>query len=190
MTMNFKQKVLSVVGAGMLTFAGLTGVAAQLGPNPTEIPVDVVVGSPAGAGITWTVTLTSPWDDVVSNLSEDQDTTGAFAITITDNRFTQQGWEFSISADDFLGEDTGRRLGIENFFVNSGEVVALSANAGAMPVASDFTMTEIPQRLIYAAPGTGSGRYQLSVAGTVTIPANTVADTYQTTIEISLDAAP
>lgn len=188
--MNIKQKVLSVLGAGALMLTGLAGAAAQTADSPTQVPVDVVVGSPSGAGITWTVVVTSPWDDVVSDLDDAQDTTGAFAVTITDNRFTERGWEFSISANDFVGATTSDILPIENFYVNTGEVVALSSNAGTLPVASDFTMLETDQRLVYAAPGSGSGRYQVNVAGTVTIPANTVADTYETTINISLNAAP
>lgn len=188
--MNVKQTVLSLAGAGVMTFAGLTGAFAQAVNSPTAVPVDVVVGSPSGAGITWTVVVTSPWDDVVSDLDAAQTTTGAFAVTITDNRFTERGWEFAISANDFVGESTGETLAITNFDVNSGEVVALSSNAGTLPVASDFTMTQTAQRLVYAAPGSGSGRYQVNVAGTVSIPANTVADTYETTINISLNAAP
>lgn len=188
--MNMKQKVLSLVGAGVISIAGLTGAFAQAVDSPTAVPVDVVVGSPSGAGITWTIVVTSPWEDVVSDLDDAQDTTGAFAVTITDNRFTERGWDFSISADDFVGETTEDTLPISNFFVDSGEVVALSSNAGTLPEASDFVMSGTPHRLIYAAPGSGSGRYQVNVAGRVTIPANTVADTYETTINISLNAAP
>jgi hypothetical protein len=190
--MNFKSKAVSIFAAGIMALSMGVGASAQTLQSPNEVPVDVTVGSPSDAGISWTITVTSPWPTVVSNLDEAQATTGTFAVTVTDNRFNLRGWSFSIAADDFQGEDPANTatIPVSNFRADSGEVTAISANAGTMPVANDFVMSTTPQTLISAAPGTGSGRYQTTVAGIITIPANTPADTYETTIQITMNAAP
>jgi spore coat protein U-like protein len=191
-SMNFKTKVASVFGAGIMAFGMAAGVAAQTYDNPPQVPVDVVVGAPSDAGINYTITQTSSFNNVVSNLNEAQPATGTFAVTVTDNRFTLRGWSFSISADDFRGDNVANTttIPIGNFSADSGEVTAISVNAGDLPVASDLVMRKTPQVLFAAAPGTGSGRYQVTVTGKVMIPANTPADTYSTTIKIDMNAAP
>lgn len=190
--MNLKTKAASLLAAGIMALSMGAGASAQVLNDPEEVPVDVVVGSPANAGISWTVSVVSPWPDVVSNLDESQSTVGSFGVTVTDNRFNLRGWTFSVSADDFTGAnpENSTTIPVAGFSVDSGAVTALSANAGTMPTANDFVMSTTPKTLLSAPEGTGSGRYQVVVTGTIIIPANTPADTYSTTINIEMNAAP
>lgn len=191
--MNLKKSIVSIIGSGILAVGGIVGVSAQEAPvSPEQVPVDVVVGAPTGATISWTVTQTADWPAVESSLTDAQTVNGQMTVTVTDNRFNFRGWQLSISSKDFTPTTVGNPaiIPVENFALSSGAVTVLQGQAIPLPTANSFVLSEIDQVLFSAAQGTGSGRYSIPVTGSITIPANTPADTYASTIYVSLNAAP
>lgn len=194
--MHFRKMIVSLFMASMLALTGAAGMVAQDGSgtggggSPEEVPVKVEVGQPSDAGIHWTIVESAPWAVVESKLDREQSAKGTLTVTVTDNRFTQAGWALSISADNFLGERTENEIPIGNFSVSPGPVRALAGDEDPLPVANEVTMSSDPQVLFAADPGSGSGRYSVTLTGAIVIPANTLADVYGTTVEISLNAAP
>jgi hypothetical protein len=188
--MNLRSKIASVLGAGMMVFGATAGVIAQGTDSPATLPVDVVVGAPTGATVTWSVSQTVDWPVVEGNFNDDQVVNGEINLVVTDNRFNFSGWSFSLRADDFVGQATDEVIPAGNFVATPGTVRTVFGQSLPSPEARQITMQNTSQVFLWANSGSGSGIYSVSVNGAITIPANTQADTYGSTIHIELGAAP
>jgi hypothetical protein len=169
-----------------MSVVGVSNVSAQ---QEGDIPVDVTVGTAPGAGLTWTAVETSPFPDVAYSFA-DQTVVGTTAITVTDSRGTGAGWTQTLSGTDFVGTNTGDMFPIENLVIIQGAVTVLTGDPTPLPVAASITVTESPQQVFVAPPGSGSGRYGVSATSTLLIPGNTQVDTYTSILHISLTSAP
>jgi hypothetical protein len=183
---SIAKRVLPLALVALMSVVGVSNVSAQQEGN---IPVDVVVGSAPGAGLSWTAAETSAFPDVPYSF-EAQRVTGTMAVTVTDSRGTEAGWVATIASSDFVGAATGRTIPIGNLSLAAGPVQVITGQAAPLPVANSIVMSESPRTVFSAAPGSGSGRYGVSYTATLLIPGNTQVDTYATTLHVSLTAAP
>lgn len=189
--MGLKKKFVSIVGVALMTFSMGTAAFAQEGDSPSQVPVDVIVGAPEDAAISWSIVRTAPFTSVPASFDEDESVTGQMSVTVSDNRYTQRGWALSVSGSDFVGLETpteGFNVGQLSF--DASAVTVLNGQDEPVPVAESFTMTEAPQPLFHTPRGSGSGRYSTILTGTVVVPANTLADTYRSIITVTLNQAP
>ncbi len=189
--MNTKTRVLSIAGAAMIALGTITGVAAAKPPTDAiEADVTVQVSAPTEGALRWGIAGTSTFTAVTGSLDSDGTSQGGLQLTVEDTRFTRVGWSLSISATDFTGDNTGEIIPVSNFSVAPGELGVLAGDAGVSPTSGSIELSESGQVLITAPEGSGSGSYTLPLTGTMTIPANTTADTYVSTITVDQTSAP
>jgi hypothetical protein len=186
--MNMKTKIASIMGAAIMA----VGVAAPaLAQQTGEVPIDVQVGTAPDATLAYSMVMTSEFPAVPFSLDAQQ-STGAIAVTVTDTRGTAQGWSLSVSATDFFPASTSNpmTIPIENLTAAPGPVSVVTGQPSPLPTANTFVMSESPQVLFTAAPGSGNGRYATVINGSLVIPGATRVDTYTSTITVSLISAP
>jgi hypothetical protein len=184
--MGVKTKIASIACAAALGLGvSTTALAQQTG----DVPIDVQVGAAPDAGLTWQASQTAEFPSVPSSF-EAQTSTGAIAATVSDTRGTEAGWTLSVSGTDFVGQTTGRTIPIGNLTLTPGAVQVVAGDANPLPTVNTLTMSTAPQVLMVAAADTGAGRYTSVINGTITIPGNTLVDTYASTITVDLAAAP
>lgn len=181
--MNFKSKLVSVFGAGIIALSMVGGVAAN---NQAQVNVQV---NRDGSG-TLTYSLQARDFNGV-NTSYDQNVTsqGTLELTVKDGRFTQEGWTITMSGTTFTS-GTSATIPISNFSVTPESVVADKGQSNPMPAAKSLTMSTNPQTALEAPRGSGSGEYKATYRGSVSVPANTPAGTYTTTITVNHGAGP
>lgn len=189
--MNIKTRVLSIAGAAIIALGTITGVAAgKPATDATETDVTVQVSAPTDGALSWGIAGTAPFSAVTGSLDNAGTSEGGLTLTVEDTRFTRVGWSLSISATDFTGSDTAATIGVGNFSVTPSELGVLAGDTNVNPTSGSLQLSGSGQVLITAPEGSGSGSYTLPLAGTVTIPANTVADTYVSTITVDETSAP
>lgn len=190
--MNIKTRVLSVAGAAIIALGTISGVAADEPTTSTAVGTDVnvKVSAPEDGALTWGITATTPFTAVTGSLETDQTSEGGLQLTVQDTRFTRVGWELSISGTDFTGVETGESLAASNFSVAPGALTVLAGDTGVTPASGSIQLGSEGQSVIMAPEGSGSGIYSLPLTGTMTIPANTTADTYVSTITVDQTSAP
>lgn len=186
MVTSIMKRVLSLALVLALSLAFVSPAFAQ---QEGDIPVDVIVGTAPGAGLSWTAAETSPFQDVAYSF-QDQTVTSTMAIAITDTRGTSAGWTTTVRGTNFVGAATGGIIPIGNLAIAAGPVQVITGQAAPLPVANSVTMSTTSQTIISAAPDSGSGRYGVTYTATLLIPGNTQVDTYASTITVGLTAAP
>ncbi len=189
--MNIKTRVLSIAGAAIIALGTITGVAADKPTtDATEADVTVQVSAPSGGTLNWGITVPTGFTAVTGSLDSEGTSQGGLLLTVQDTRFTRVGWELSISGSDFTGITTGGTLAVGNFSVAPGKLTVLAGDTGVTPASGSIQLGSEGQSVISAAKGSGSGSYSLPLTGTMTVPANTMADTYVSTITVDQVSAP
>jgi hypothetical protein len=192
--MNFKTKIVSIIGAGMILFGSATGVAAQeKAPAGTSANVEVTVDGGA-IGIE-NVQQSKQFDTVMvnKNFTSESETHGAVSFLVRDARFTREGWSVNILASDFTyTSDTGSyTVPVEKLSVTNITVTRQAGDNGAVAATTPLAMAKGVSKMVASAPkGDGSGVYEVEVGTTLTIPANTTIGTYTSTITFNLSSAP
>jgi hypothetical protein len=192
--MNFKTKIVSIIGAGMILFGSATGVAAQeKAPAGTNASVKVEVDGGA-IGIE-SVQQSKQFDTVKVNqdFTTGSTTQGAVAFLVRDARFTREGWSVNILASDFTykSETGSYTVPVSNLSVTGITVTKQAGDDGAVAAATPLAMSAgVSKMVASAAKGKGSGIYKVEVGTTLTIPANTTIGTYTSTITFNLASAP
>jgi hypothetical protein len=187
--MGLKIRIVSLISAAILALVGMTSAVAQDTGQTGQVPVDVEVGAAPGAGLRWTITINSEFPPVPSSF-EAQTTSGSMTLTVEDTRGTEAGWVLTVSATDFIGQNSGRTFPAGNLVVSPGAVNVVAGDASPLPIVNGLTMSGTAQTLISAAASSGAGRYSVILTGTVTVPGNTLVDTYVSTITVDLATAP
>lgn len=187
--MTIKARMLSITGAAIIALGLASGVNAG-DPATDTADVEVRVSAPEGGALRWTIAGSEQFTAVTGSLDAEGSSHGGLLLSVEDTRFTRAGWSLSISATDFTGQETGDTIGVGNFLIAPGTVDVLAGDSGLDPVPGSFALSTDGQVLLAAPLGSGSGRYALPLSGTVTIPANTAADTYVSTITVDETSAP
>lgn len=181
--MNFKSKLVSVFGAGIIALSMVGGVAAN---NQVDVNVEVIKG---GSG-TLTYSLSAgTFSTATTSLTNTATSEGTLTLNVLDERFNFEGWTITMSATEFTSPGK-QSFGPEALQVSTdGTVQPVRGDAKGV-TASGATMSTQGTPVIKAERGTGSGEYQMVYKGKVTVPANTQAGTYTTTITVNGTSAP
>lgn len=187
--MNFKSKVVSIIGAGLIVFGSATGVAAQATAGaPVSVIVEVDQG---GIGIE-SVQQSTQFETVKvdRDFEAASSTEGAVSFKVRDARFTRVGWSVNVSATDFTSTN-GYNVPVNNLSITSIAVAIEAGEAGPVGASTPFAMSAgSSPTVVSAEAGTGSGLYSVEIGTKLTIPANTTIGTYTSTITFNLAAAP
>lgn len=186
--MNFKSKLVSVFGAGIIALSMVGGVAAQ---NSTTADVTLTVEAQNQGGLSIVqVQQSTQFTHVKSTFNSGGETNGGLTVEIKDERFTRAGWSLNISGTDFKGQRANNTMPVSQMTIQN---IAVQKHEGdpAPPAAiQSASMSNQGVKIVSAAVGSGSGRYTVSMNTKVVVPANTTADTYKTVVTFTLDAAP
>jgi hypothetical protein len=183
--MNFKSKLVSVFGAGIIALSMVGGVAAQ----QNSAQVNVQVNKPQDGTLTYTVqaqgfsTAASPTLDQSSTVS------GTLILTVTDGRLTREGWTITMSATDFTSEGKPS-FNADALAVTPKDAVKHLKGDKDLPIASGNRLSNQGAPVLQASRGKGSGQYTATYDANVTVPANTQEGVYKTTITVSHGAGP
>jgi hypothetical protein len=182
--------MVSRIGAvALLVSVGLSDRAAASTSDAEA--VDIVVSSTGVLSVA--VNETDPFDDIHYSLL-DQTVEGARSITITDERGTAEGWTFNIRATNFAGSNTGSgdSFPVGGLSLTHSSTTWVSGNTNL----SNITGFDIPamstasQMVAQALLGSGNGQYILGYPGELTIPGDTLVDTYTSIVTVEAAAAP
>jgi hypothetical protein len=189
--MNFKSKLVSVFGAGIIALSMVGGVAAQE-THSDQADVRVAVNMPEGGTLTyWIADSGAGFTPVMSTFNEDGESTGTLILSVEDTRFNREGWALGISTSGFTGQTTQDVIEADHLEIVPGSVDTVAGDNGDHFVKpAQIVMDSETQGILSAPEGSGSGQYTLPLNATVTIPANTEADTYVATVIVTETAHP
>ncbi len=195
--MNARNRVLASLGAmTLMVSTALTGGAAVPSTDDSTAIVDVQVKGIENGTVSILIEESSgdTFDDVTYNYQTTTPSEGDFVVTVTDERGTAAGWGVTLQGTDFLRQNhptLGQDIGIGQLGLIPGTPSRLST-AGTTPttVSNIGVMTSSPQTLWVANENQGDGQFQTIVAGTLTVPAGTLVDTYKSTITAVITFAP
>jgi hypothetical protein len=190
--MKIRNQILGIAGAAvLLTSASLGAFATTPG---TTADVDVKITPVDGATVSVIIEESSSnrFDDKEYSLSQ-QTSLGDLDVTVTDNRGTAKGWTIGIYGTDFIRSNTtvGANIPAGNLALTAGTVTSqLGSGTNPSSVSVPSTLPTATAQLWQAASNQGDGIYTLPLIGTLTIPAGTLVDTYQSTVTVEVTAAP
>lgn len=184
--MTVKTKAFSFIAAGMLMIGSITGAAAQT--NTADVSVTIQANE-GGLGIAQ-ISQTNQTQSVKVNFDEGATIDGTVSVTVVDARFTRAGWNLNVSATDLQGTKLENKLTVDHMTVSGVTVAKEAGDAAPAAETETFTMSTGGTKVVSAAAGTGSGRYNVTLNTSIVVPANTTADTYSSTITFSLATAP
>lgn len=153
-----------------------------------------------------TLTETGPSSVSASDVTlngNDQTTTYALGLTVTDARGNSGGWNLTITSTTFTGTGgTPPVLPTTASSILAGPTVACISGGGhcTSPI-PDGTVTYpvgVPAAAIAPAAvkffnaggGSGLGKFTVTPTVTISIPANTTADTYTSTVSVAVVSGP
>ena len=168
---------------------GGSAAAFAAGPSSTNAQVAVGAGNLSESGPTNVsaapVTLTG----------DDQTTTYALGITVTDATGSGNGWNLTISSTQFTGTNPANTLSASASSIQVIPAVACSGAGGHCT--SPTNSISYPQsvgssasKFFNAAAGSGLGKFTITPTVTIAIPANTYADTYTSTVSVAVVSGP
>ena len=176
----------------MLVMA-IGGSVAAFAAGPTSSSTNAQVA--VGAGSLTESGPTSVSATPVTLTGDDQTTTYALGITVTDATGSGTGWNLTISSSQFTGANPANTLPAGASSIQGAPTVACSGtgthctspNNGIsypMPVGSSAG------KFFNAAAGSGLGKFTITPTVTVAIPGNTYADTYTSTVSVAIVSGP
>jgi hypothetical protein len=188
--MNLRGKIVSVLGAAVLS-AGLAAPAiAQSTGQTRTADIDVQIGTADDGGtLTFSFIQNIPFEDVPFS-NNDQTVNGGMTVSVQDTRGLSQGWQLTISGTNFTSATSDDIIPVGNFVLDAGAVTVVSGRANPLPTVNDFTMSTTPNVLLNAASGSGNGRYSVPITGTLVIPGGTDIGLYSSTLTGNLTSAP
>lgn len=189
--MRIKPGIFASLGAAaLLALSAGSGVAVDPPAGPTT-DVDIVVTSTGTLSVTVVETdafndVTYSFDTVTSN--------GELTITVTDARGTAVGWSFNLRGTTFTGtvSGPGDTFPITALALEHASTTALAGNTNVSGVHGyDITsVAEAGQQVASADEDFGNGIYALTYDGELTVPGDTLVDTYTTTITVEIPSGP
>jgi hypothetical protein len=188
--MEFRKILIVTAGAAALIASTAMGAVAQTAPSDNT-DVDIAVTSTGVLSVQ--VEETNAFDDIEYSFSE-QTVNGTLRVTITDERGTAEGWTFNLRADDFTGTPAGPG---DSFPVNGLSltydgisVVAGNSNTSGISGSGIGSVSGTGQQIADANNGYGNGQYRMRYPGQLTIPGDTLVDTYTSTVTVEAVSAP
>jgi hypothetical protein len=192
-TMKIRNQVLGIAGAAVLLTSASLGAFATVAPNDTaDVAVEITPVDGATVSVIIDESTSNPFEDKEYSLSQ-QTSLGDLDVTVTDNRGTAKGWTIGIHGTDFERSNStvGADIPAGNLALSAG-TVSSQPGSGADP-SSVSVPSNLPTTIAQpwqAASNEGDGIYTLPLIGTLTIPAGTLVDTYQSTVTVEVTAAP
>ena len=188
--MSLRKKFLATAGAAALIVSTTIAGAAQTVPSDST-DVDIAVTSTGVLSVK--VEETRAFGDIEYSF-QDQTVNGTLRVTVTDERGSAEGWTFNLRADDFTGKPGGPG---DSFTVNGmsltyGGVSTVAGNPNTSGISGSGigSVTSTGSQIATASRGFGNGKYRLSYPGQLTIPGDTLVDTYTSTVTVEAVSAP
>ena len=191
--MKIRNRVLLTTGAMALLASVSLGTVAATPINQADVDVQITPIDGATVTVAVAESLSDPFDDKQYSLIQ-QTSSGRLDVTTTDNRGTATGWTVSISASNFVrtvNTTVGADIPVGNLAL-SGGTVTKTPGSGNYPssVTVPASMPAASTQLWKAISNEGDGQFLLPLNGTLTIPAGTLVDKYQSTVTVTVVAAP
>lgn len=130
--------------------------------------------------------------DAVTYSHSDQPSTGTMSLTADDSTGSDAGWNVTVQASAFAaGANT---IAASNFSI--GTLATPAANAGQAvdptngPLAGEGGSLDAARKVIFAEAGFGKGNYSQDLPVTLTIPGQTLAGEYVSTLTVTISAGP
>jgi putative surface cell wall-binding protein len=174
----------SAIAAFASTGSGTGATVAVTGGSLSETGPSTVSATP--------VTLTG----------DDQTTTYSLGLTVNDPRGTAAGWNLTITSTTFTGtnSNTNQLSTTASSIITAPAFACISGgghctdpdNAGVTyPVGVPAAATApTAVKFFDASAGFGLGKFSITPTVTVSIPANTIADTYTSTVSVAVVSGP
>jgi WxL domain surface cell wall-binding len=177
---------LAIGGSTVAAFAdsGTGATVAITGGSLSETGPSTVSATP--------VTLTG----------DDQTTSYALGLTVNDPRGNAAGWNLTITSTTFTGTtSSSNQLSTTASSINAAPTVVCSGVGGhctspdnngvTYPVGVPAAATApTAVKFFDASSGHGLGKFTITPTITISIPANTIADTYTSTVSVAVVSGP
>jgi putative surface cell wall-binding protein len=178
----------------ILTMAVGGSAIAAFADSGTGATVAVNAGNLSESGPT-TVSATP-----VTLNGDDQTTSYALGLTVTDARGNSAGWNLTITSTTFTGTNVNNQLSTSASSIDAVPAVACISGGGhctnpvngiTYPVGVPAGATApTPVKFFNAATNSGLGKFTITPTVTIAIPASTIADTYSSTVSVAVVSGP
>lgn len=128
-----------------------------------------------------------------------QNMNGTMALTVDDQTGTGDGWNVTVVASDFVysGANDGAAIAATNFSLGTigtpAQVAGQAVDGTDGPVAdaaNNSASLDQARRVVYANPDFGQGQYSQDLPVTLTVPGQSRAGTYTTTLTVTATSGP
>jgi hypothetical protein len=188
--MSLRKTFLATAGAAALIASTTIAGTAQVVPSDST-DVDIAVTSTGVLSVK--VEETGAFDDIEYSF-QDQTVDGTLRVTVTDERGSAEGWTFNLRADDFEGTSAGPgdSFSANGMSLSYGGVSTVAGNPDTAGISGQGigSVSGTGQQIANAGRGYGNGKYRLSYPGQLTIPGDTLVDTYTSTVTVEAVSAP
>jgi hypothetical protein len=181
---------LLVAGAVALIASSTTGAVAYADGSPT---VAITAGS-----LTFTAPVPGNFASVTLSGVAQSTTATIPAYTVDDATGSGSGWNVSVAATQFCQQGTGSTCATSPKLIPTGSLTlsapTATASGTSSAVPTTLTLTGVDGtsgKQVSAAVGAGMGTFSIGTStATLSIPANTYADTYVSTLTYTLATSP
>ena len=127
----------------------------------------------------------------------DKTTSYDLGLTVTDARGNSAGWNLTVTSTLF-DDGSGQQLANNASSINAAPAVACIGTHCTNPTSSVPYPTGVPAgatpptpvKFFNAASGSGLGKFTITPTVTISIPANTIAGTYSSTVSVAIISGP
>ena len=172
----------------LIAAATTTTFAAETASDSEN--VDIVISSDGVLSVV--VEESKVFPDVDYSFDE-QVKDGELTVTVTDLRGTAAGWTFNLRANgNFEGANTTDSFPVSGLELTFDSVTPISGNSDTTGIVGSGIpgVSTTGQEIVDADQGYGNGEYDLLYLGALTIPGDTLVDTYTTTLIVEVASAP
>jgi hypothetical protein len=196
--MNFRNKLVAVVGSALILASSLTMGAAQSAPTATGNATVRVTSDTTTNYLA--VSINSADFGGVPYSFQNQQANASLTVGVTDTRGSAAGWNVSLNATDFRNGDGSQFFGIGNLSLVagtqvgqpyiSGDPMPSTANMTAFSAAPVQKTGDSTTKIWSAAELAGAGKFELPMAGTLTVPGGTLVGDYTSVVTVSIISGP
>lgn len=180
-----KRSALRVLLTAALLLA-MAGWGEALADTATSTTATVMIGPAADTSFAVSITGSTFGSVPYRAGSSFQNANGSIVVTVADARGTGAGWTVTLAASGDLASGSAA-IPIGNLSFQPASVQGRSgANPNGIERAPLPTVSTRPQRILAAQSGSGKGTFDCSIQGTIRVPDRTAADTYTTTLIVTL----
>jgi spore coat protein U-like protein len=167
----------------LLSLVGVRDVLADTAASTSaSVSVGPATGSAFSVAISGSTFSTVPYRAGTSF----QNANGSIVVTVADTRGTGAGWTVTLAANGDLRSGAAA-IPIANLSFQPASVQGRNgANPNGIDRAALATVSSRPQRILAAQSGSGQGTFDCTFQGTIRVPDRTAADTYTTTLTVTL----